>query len=265
MKKTTEYLKINLSKEEFILKLTYHIKNEIPLSFSRFGDGEINFINNTLNAKIKTQLKETWGYDDIEVAKKDVLDIINVSLCETDIIGIMCSNNDISKKISYKEHSWSIAKDYINTIRTKDLLVADHMIVRDKEIGDINNFKKIIEGRDICIISPRTEDLKKNEISKILNNNISYLHVPMGMNLKNRDDIFKKMDDIQEKIVIYGCSITGKDFGAYLKNKGKIALDFGATLDAWAGLETRSWFKKDGLQNHCLITNNNKLLGKQSR
>ena len=48
----------------------------------------------------------------------------------------------------------------------------------------------------------------------------------------------------------------GKDFGSYLSNRGKIALDFGATLDAWAGLITRRWFHEGGLQKHCLIKRN---------
>jgi hypothetical protein len=61
------------------------------------------------------------------------------------------------------------------------------------------------------------------------------------------------MDEITEHIILFGCSLTGKDFGVYLARRGKIALDFGATLDAWAGMGTRDWFRDGGIQNHCLI------------
>ena len=247
------YLKVNLSNSDFLNKLKYHINNNIPLSLTRFGDGEIHFINNTLPVNIINQLKKTWGYDDIELAKKDVLDIIDKGLKYSDVIGIMDNNNEISKNIPYNEKGWSIKNEYIKKLRIDEYQVCDHMVVRGIELGSLHNFKKIINGEDICIISPRAKQLKNNKIDKILENNITYIEVPMGINLKNRDDIFKKMETIQEKIVIYGCSITGKDFGVFLKNKNKIALDFGATLDGWAGLETRSWFKKNGLQNHCLL------------
>ena len=45
------YLKVNLSNSDFLNKLKYHINNNIPLSLTRFGDGEIHIIN--INQKIK--------------------------------------------------------------------------------------------------------------------------------------------------------------------------------------------------------------------
>lgn len=251
--KSKKYIEINLTNDQFVSKLIHHIENGIPMSFSRLGDGEIHFINNTITQKTKTVLKETWGYVDLEIAKNNVLEIINNTISETDILGIMDEKNAISEKLNYNKNIWSIPQDYINNIREKELLIADHMIFRSQQFGNIYNFEKIIGGRDVCIISPRTEELKKKQISRKLKNNVTYLDVPMGINLKNRKNIFKQLDTIKEKIVLYGCSITGKDFGCYLKKRDKIALDFGATLDAWAGLETRSWFKSGGLQNHCLI------------
>jgi len=250
----SEYLQVNMSDSDFIEKLKNSIKHKLPLSFSRFGDGEIFFINNNLPKIVIDLLINTYGYSDIEVAKKDVLNTINIALASTDIIGIMNKNNTISKNISYTQETWSIKHDYVKSLRqNKEILVVDHMITRGVDLGDINNFKNIINGNNIAIVTPRCELLKKTEIHKILDVDINYIDIPMGMNLNERDDIFCKLDDINELIVLYGCSLTGKDFGAYLSNKGKISLDFGATLDAWSGLITRNWFNKNGIQSHCLI------------
>jgi hypothetical protein len=247
------YPKHNLSDDDFIKILTQKIKERQPLSFTRFGDGEIYFINNNVPKLIEDQLKVTWGYDDMNLAKKNVLEIINQGLTDSDIIGLMDPNNDISKNMSFSYETWSIKKDYLNKIRSKPLLIADHMITRGPLLGDIYKFKEIIQSNDIAIISPRAELLKNNKLEEILGVNVNYVNVPMGMNLTDRSDIFKKLDSINELIVLYGCSINGKDFGSYLSNRGKIALDFGATLDAWSGLITRKWFGETGLQKHCLI------------
>jgi hypothetical protein len=247
------YPKHNLSDDDFIKILTQKIKERQPLSFTRFGDGEIYFINNNVPKLIEDQLKVTWGYDDMNLAKKDVLEIINQGLTDSDIIGLMDPNNDISKNMSFSYETWSIKKDYLNKIRSKPLLIADHMITRGPLLGDIYKFTEIIQSNDIAIVSPRAELLKNNKLEEILGVNVNYVNVPMGMNLTDRSDIFKKLDSINELIVLYGCSINGKDFGSYLSNRGKIALDFGATLDAWSGLITRKWFSETGLQNHCLI------------
>lgn len=253
---TFEYPKHNISDNDFIKIIREKIKNKESLSFTRFGDGEIYFINNNIPKIIEDQLKVTWGYDDINLAKKDVLKIINKGLTNSDIIGLMNPNNEISKNILFSYSKWSIPLNYLSKIRTKKLLIADHMITRGFSLGDIHKFKDIIQGNDVAIVSPRARLLKENQLEKILGVNVNYVNVPMGMNLNDRSEVFGKLDSITEHIVLYGCSINGKDFGSYLSSKGKIALDFGATLDAWGGLVTRKWFDKNGIQNHCLIDRN---------
>lgn len=250
-----EYLHLNITNEEFIDKLKKSIELDTPLSFSRFGDGEICFINNNVpNTIIKNYLQLTYKYKDIDLAKKDVLTIINAAISETDIIGIMDKNNEISKRINYREKTWSIKTDYVTELRKdKELIVADHMVTRGEILGDINNFKNIIQGKNVAIISPYVKLLKENEIQKILDVEVNFIETSLGMNLKDRPDMFLKFDEIKEPIVIYGCSLMGKDFAVELKKRGKIALDFGSTLDGWSGQITRPWFGKDGLQSHCLI------------
>jgi len=250
-----EYLHLNITNNEFIEKLKKSIELNSPLSFSRFGDGEIYFINNNVpDIIIKNYLQSTYKYTDIEMAKKDVLNIINTAISETDIIGIMDKNNEISKRIPYSEKTWSIKTDYVNGLRAgRELIVADHMITRGKILGDINNFKNIIQGNSVAIISPFVKLLKENDIQKLLDVEVNFIETSMGMNLNDRPDMFLKFDKIKEPITIYGCSLMGKDFAVELKKRGKIALDFGSTLDGWSGQITRPWFGKNELQSHCLI------------
>lgn len=255
------YLQLNITDEQFIDKLKKSIERNQPLSFSRFGDGEIYFINDNVPAKvIESYLRSTYGYIDIERGKKDVLNIINKALSKTDVIGIMNKDNVISKRISYRESDWSINSEYVNGLRGgKKLIIADQMITRGKALGDIDSFRNIIQGRGVAIISPHANLLKRNDVQKRLGVKVSFIESLMGMNLNDRKDMFLKFDKIREPIVLYGCSLMGKDFAVCLRERGKVALDFGATLDGWAGLLTKRWFQKRGLQSHCLIEGPNRL------
>lgn len=243
----------NITDSQFLDILKTSIKNKEPFSFTRFGDGEICLISGDIPSIVKSQLRTTWGYSSLDQARNDILPIINLGLRDSDFIGLMDPGNTISKNISFTYKQWSIPLKYLESIRTKELLIVDHMITRGVDLGDIHNFKNVLQGASIAIVSPRVELLRNNELDKLLNVDINYIKVPLGMNLSDRSSIFKKLDSINELVVLYGCSINGKDFGVYLKSRGKIALDFGATLDAWGGLVTRSWFGENQLQNHCLI------------
>ena len=45
-----------------------------------------------------------------------------------------------------------------------------------------------------------------------------------------------------------------KDYGVILRDEfGKIALDMGATMDAWAGIISRPWFNKGQSQEYLLM------------
>ena len=45
-----------------------------------------------------------------------------------------------------------------------------------------------------------------------------------------------------------------KDYGVILRDEyGKIVLDMGATMDAWAGIHSRQWFHKGGSQEYLII------------
>ena len=255
-----EYLHPNITNEEFIDKLKKSIEFNEPLSFSRFGDGEIYFINNNVPPKIiENYLRTMYEEDDVEKGKGELLGIIETALSETDVIGIMDRNNEISKRIPYSEETWSIKTKYIDGLRkSRELIVADHMVTRGEILGGVNNFKHIIQGKNVAIVSPYAKLLKENNIQKLLNVDVNFIETPMAMRFNDRESIFSIFDKITEPIVLYGCSIMGKDFSIHLKNRGKIGLDFGSTLDGWSGLLTKHWFRKNELQSHCLIENRDK-------
>ena len=52
------YIKTNLSDKNFVDLLEESIKNKTPLSMSRFGDGEIMFLNKNLPQRIKQKFKK---------------------------------------------------------------------------------------------------------------------------------------------------------------------------------------------------------------
>ena len=71
--------------------------------------------------------------------------------------------------------------------------------------------------------------------------------------LVTKDEFIKSFENIKSEVVLVGCGIQ-KDYVSYLKyNNNKIAIDVGALLDAWSGLLTRPWFRKDGKQDYLVL------------
>ena len=58
---------------------------------------------------------------------------------------------------------------------------------------------------------------------------------------------------IKEDVVLLGVGLQ-KDYGVILRDEfGKIAIDMGATMDAWSGIISRPWFNKGQSQEHLLL------------
>lgn len=242
-----KYLKPSISDQDVYNIIYENIKTSTPFSLTRFGDGEIYFLNDNIPQELQQKVCKLWGYSwpkDFNRVRIYVCGII-VSALDSDIIGLLDPNNPICKKLKYDEKKWSILADRIDLMRTT---VCDHQITRNKLFGDIHSFKKILQGNAINIISPNTVQLKNNNIDKLLGVNVSYTHID-----NNRESMLESLKSIKENVVLFGASLFGKDLGVILKSYGKIAIDFGATLDGWAGLYTRPWFNTGAEQEHCLI------------
>jgi len=219
-----------------------------PFCLSRLGDGEIFLINNNAPSTLIERIKRSWGIEDYYKFRDCVVqDILEPTIKYTDMLGLLAPTNPICERMLYDPTSWSLKKSYIKSVRGSFVDICDHQIPRGYKLGDINKFKNILGGKALNIVSPNIELLNK-PLSKILEADVKITIVS-----NNREDLLEKIDCIEEPVVIYGTSLTGKDIGIRLKAKGKICIDYGATLDAWADINSRKWFAVNGLQSHCVI------------
>ncbi len=80
-----------------------------------------------------------------------------------------------------------------------------------------------------------------------------FTHHSQGVNFRNRDEFLKSFEKIKEDVVLLGVGLQ-KDYGVILRDEfGKIAIDMGATMDAWSGIISRPWFNKGQSQEHLLV------------
>lgn len=242
------YLKPNITIPSTIEVLKSKIKNSIPFCLSRFGDGEISILLQNQNKHInEKKICKDWGYqypDELKLFYQNSIPILVNSLKNSNIIGIMDPNTPMLPPGYYREDTWSLKEEFINLlgINSSNLTICDHMIARSPELGDINNFKNILQGEDLHIISSNKKQLEEKNLSKILECNVTITDHPYNINFNNRDLILNSFKDIKANVVVTGTSLN-KDYGVILKNNyNKIVIDLGATLDAWAGKISRPWF-----------------------
>ena len=252
------YLQPNLSIDETINLIKEKIRTNTPFALSRFGDGEIRLLNRNSPIEHQKRSCKNWGYSfpsEVNYLYDDTKLVVLNAIRNSDVIGIMDKNNDIAKSIYYTESVWSISENYLkeNDVNVSNLMITDHMISRTKEFGKPDNFKEILQGKSLNIISPNTELLKSKNLSKLFDAEVTFTHHPNNINFRNRKSFIESFKDIGSEVVLVGCGIQ-KDYVSYLKyNHNKIAIDVGAMLDAWAGLLTRPWFQSGGKQDYLVL------------
>lgn len=253
----SEYLHPNINDDEIIEIVKDKIKSGTPFALTRFGDGEIYIINrNASNLFLKKNLNE-WGYNypnQIKDFYDDANLVINNALLKSDVIGLMNRHCEIVS-IGYSPITWSIKKNTIESlgIDPENLQICNHMISRTYNFGSIHGFKDIIQGQDFHIISTNTNQIKTKKLEEFFGVNIGYTYHDPNINFNNREEFINNFSNIKEKIVIMGIGLQ-KDYGVILRdNFGKIALDMGATMDAWAGIKSRPWFNKNNTQSYLLL------------
>ena len=66
-------------------------------------------------------------------------------------------------------------------------------------------------------------------------------------------ELTQRLLNKEKDVVLLGVGLQ-KDYGVILRDEfGKIALDMGATMDAWAGIISRPWFNKGQSQEYLLM------------
>ena len=81
----------------------------------------------------------------------------------------------------------------------------------------------------------------------------SYFDGDLINQTENRAVLHTALRAKESDVVLVGCGIQ-KDYVSYLRyDYGKVAIDVGAMLDAWAGKITRPWFTKGGKQEYLVL------------
>lgn len=158
-------------------------------------------------------------------------------------------------KIPYNYNIWSIEKYKAELWgrNIKDIKICDHMISRSLELGNIDSMKNLLNGHSVNIISPNTKILVPKQLEKRLETEVRFTHHSRDVNFRNRDVFLKSFENIKEDVVLLGVGLQ-KDYGVILRDEfGKIAIDMGATMDAWSGIISRPWFNKGQPQEHLLL------------
>lgn len=252
--KRKRYIDNNVTHMEGVALLKKAIDAEEPFAFTRFGDGDLNIIRSKFNARwikrgfAKQGLKGSYA-ENHKKLKKVIIDGMKGS----DMIGIMSQKT--IRKFGFRPDVWSIPVDDLRRyqIPIEDLVVSDHQLPHSRLCGYIPSFKEIIDGKPIHIISHHSEFLKQNNLDKLLDTEITYTKSPSYF-YSNRDKLFEKFPEIEEKIVLFACSGGGKDVGVHLKNNyGKVAIDMGSVIDAWAGVISRIRFNPGKEYNYLVV------------
>lgn len=253
----SNFLTPNISIPDTVDIIKQKINDRIPFALTRFGDGEIYIVNKNGSDGFVKKNCNLWGYkypDESSEFLNDAGKIIQTAFVKSDIVGLMDPNTKLVK-IPYSYGVWSIEKYKIESWGSdvNKLIICDHMISRSVQLGSIDGMKKIINGNSINIISPNTDLLLTKNLDKKLETNVGFTTHSQGVNFRNRNEFLKTFENIKEDIVLLGVGLQ-KDYGVILRDEfGKIAIDMGATMDAWAGVVSRPWFNKGQAQEHLLI------------
>jgi len=254
-----EYLQPNISIVDTVEIIKNKIRQNEPFCLTRFGDGEMRLMKNT-HRHDKRWVKsvcatERYSYPaEVDLLYHDYGKMLWDTFNKSDIVGIM---DEYSKALPgrHRLHDWSITLDDLEKLKIdyKDKKICDHQISRSKELSQIDNFKEIIQGKDIHIISKNYPIFKSIHLDKILGVNITYSDHPNSINNRNKENTIENFKNIKEDLVIMGIGLQ-KDYGPILRDKHKkISIEIGATMDAWGGILSRPSFIEGKVQHHLVI------------
>lgn len=254
---SNKFLTPNISIIDTIELIKEKIESKTPFALTRFGDGEIYVLKKSYSKDFLETRCKMWDYlypTEADDFVNDASTIIKKAFVESDVIGLMDANTKVVK-IDYNYNIWSIEKDRAKLWgrNIEDIKICDHMISRSFELGNINSMKKLLNGHSVNIISPNTDILISKQLEKILETEVRFTHHSRDVNFRNRGEFLKSFENIKEDVVLFGVGLQ-KDYGVILRDDfGKVAIDMGATMDAWSDIISRPWFRKGEIQQHLLV------------
>lgn len=257
-----QYQSFTATPDEFIKELKHAIYNNNPMSLSRIGDGEIAILKREPNIHINSYF-QPWGYENAMDLVEDMRKVVLESIKCSDWLGVIGPTDFIQKwhKNGTVKDNWYLDHQYIEESgRIKPIKATDAFIPRSLQLGNVYEFKKILKGTPIAIVSPETEGLKANKLEEVLGCKINYITVPGEVHLKDRERIIKRIMGVEEHVVLIAWSVWAKDLSTRLYQQGKVSLDMGAVIATWAGRQTRWDFREGAPHAHCFISHKNKEL-----
>ena len=252
------FLEPNIEIIDVIEIIKHKIKTKTPFCLTRYGDGEVGALKRNYSGFTRKFFCDLYNYKlpkGVNQLYKDSKGILLKGIKGSDIIGVVNTKTKLVPKNIYNDLSWRLKVNFLEShgINHSELVMCDSLLFRDKRLGDIHRFKEILNGSSLHIITSNKSKLDIEKSREILEVDVNITNYPQSINLNNREGFIQELGKIKEDVVLFGTGFN-KDYGVILKEvHGKIALDFGATLDAWAGIVSRPWFKKNGPQHYLVI------------
>lgn len=230
------------------------------MSMCRFGDGEFIFLNDIDSPIILPRFCRNWGFaypEDLPKAEGLFVPILMNALSNTNFIGILDPESEEAKlKINaFSLHRWSTSLEHLRRLHIDPakLRVFNFLLSRSRGLGSPEGMKLLLNHEPVHILSCRTKALQDNELNLLLDTKVSYTQVDSDLPLtaETRKWLIEKVHKIEEFVVLVALGPVGKDLPVILKENGKIGIDMGATIDAWASVVSRPTFRTT--QRHCFV------------
>lgn len=236
--------------EEMLPAVQKKIRNKIPVSVIRYGDGEAIILNGFKDeAKLVYVSKRQFGvmlpYHQI----KDVQNNLIEAYTSCDIIGIPVHNRFMNDHNSYWYKAFGILNESvgIEVLQTKQLTSIDF----HSWWLDHNCFDELLKGaKNLCYISCRNLDQQfkdrfdiKNVYSFQIAPEIKF--TPEYTGERHFPHQFLKIQKwitkipVEGTICLVGAGVAGKIYCNWFRDLGGYAIDIGSVFDSWAGKVTR--------------------------
>ncbi len=272
-----------MSREESIDVIKRAIAKGGRFNFVRFGDGEVGgFVkDHKRSCAWRNRLQSVWssGTKTYEHILAKGCEIIEDAIKGADAIGLLSLldrvrdisvDDSLAKKFIIRDLSersvdmwckfWLFTKEYFDDrgVDISKKVFVDHQLSRTPSLGDANKFAQMIYGKKLVIVSPHARFFTEYRLNDMLRSDVGYVEIPWKRDKDQchfdiDEDIYPIVEKVQmhePDIVAFGGAVKMKNIGNYLHC---VCLDFGATLDAWAGMRTRMALRNGNVQAGCVL------------
>jgi hypothetical protein len=253
---------VNFSAKHIVDNALHCLKERIPMSHLRCGDGEVLVMEHVkYKEKFESLCKKHLGFVVDNSTAESIKQCIEFGILNSDVLGfpdehhLNWPNNTLWKELP--DQYDRIFKLSRRNVPDKKCSINSHIkLLKSKEI-----YRLLSSHSDIVIISSR--DLVDTFYKKFCNiKSIEFMKIPpqyLFEEIKIKSDFYPTIhNEIIEKIYgkkrygqlcIFGGGFCGKDLGAHFKLCGGVAIDLGSVFDLWVGKRTRGPGKGDTAVN----------------